>query len=133
MSDKSEWTERYGDKHNKRRQKLYQEDAEYRESIKAASRAKWQETRGSSGGRLMEWKGNMVEVHRIGEAAKQCGCTTTIIRNAVKAGAIPEHSFPTTHWVYSQHQIELLKWAVENRKLPVDERRAYLDERWEQF
>lgn len=133
--ERSNWTKRYGEEHNRRRRERYHKDPAYREKVKARRRQLHErETADVPPGAVVRHVGGIeYHVYKIKEAAEHAGLSgPAIIRDMEKSGVIPQCSFPGQHRVYTQHQIGLIAWAHRQRKarVPLRTVRAFVDGKW---
>jgi hypothetical protein len=107
------WYYRHRDEFNAKRRIKYAANAELREryQIRARTQRVAQSENGPQGRTLLRDLGDgiKVEVHTVGMVAKSIGVTPQTLRRWESNGWIPECVFPSTHRLYTNTQLALLK------------------------
>lgn len=131
MSKKKDWTKKYGDGHNARRQNRYQNDPEYREQVKKRSRESYHRTK--TNGPTREKNGKQFDVVTRQGIADLAGITVGQVSAFIEGGYVPDCSFPGRWRVYTKRQASLVAKAFKAKSegKPRAGIRANLDEQWE--
>lgn len=129
--EKSDWTKRYGDKHNEKRKLRRQTDPEYAEKHRERSRIYAKRKRKELLGRIYKTYNNEeLEVFRVSELLTKANITYRKYRWWLDKGLIPPSIFDGTHAVYTEHQIKLLCKVFKNG-VDFEKHKKYLLKRWE--
>lgn len=107
-----EWADKYGKSYNERRRARYHSDPLYKERAKTARMDTYYNGKNRAEGLRKEYKGKVYTVLKVGGIADRGDITVGKVQVMVGSGKIPDPVFAGVHRYYTEHQADLILWAI---------------------